>query len=391
MHWIYAFSQSPYDWQRNVITLLQPRDACRFTACCANLSDKKKYITELHRIEIPLWCAICENVLCHPYRLSDCGHVVCGRCIYDKLGLPSMSIGVWRCQHPVTGWKRSCNITVRKRPQKLGADYCSQEDLDAAAAAAMPLAKMREHWKAWHNNIVLVGTEDDFGVSVFDNYGFPGDFDDLPHANYRNLAKVLPAFLKYSLIIYPAKQNFNGVRVGTRVHVGTLDEFDRQDATRSITDLVLLEGIGMDDVLLVTDFYNNNGNPLRGIVEFVVTGWEGLVTSFEKVSVAFFRELAAFLPAQKTYKLAICKEGKKCRGGIMEESNEFDSENATDVVIEVVMLQENLGIDDVLLVTEMQGLSDETSNLNDSGVEVVVVGWGVLVPRNKTIKCESGS
>ena len=75
----------------------------------------------------------------------------------------------------------------------------------------------------------------------------------------------------------------------------------------------------------------------------------------------------------------------------MEESNEFDGENATDVVIEVVMLQENLDIDDVLLVTEMQGLSDETSNLNNSGVEVVVVGWGVLVPRNKTIKCESGS
>ena len=282
MTWIYAFSQSLYDWQRRLLALLQPRDACRFTACCPSISKQKTYIAELHRAENPHWCAICGNVLCHPYRLPDCGHVACGKCIYDKTyRIPSdTEFHGWRCQHPADDWKQSCDTAVRKRPEKLGAGYCSQEAHDAAAAAAMPTAEMREQWKAWHDGRVHPGLKGHFGGdwSVFESRGFPADFDEDPHANYRDLAGILPGHTTYTLTICPAAHNFSPFPAGAE------REFDREDATRVVTDVVLEEGVCVDDVLLVTEargWLDDNGYENQNVIEYVVQGWEELLALSE--------------------------------------------------------------------------------------------------------------
>ena len=117
-----AFATAPFDWQRRIVALLQPRDLCRFSAGCKRHYEQKGCFAELHKKEHPHRCAICENVLCHPHRLPDCGHVACGRCIYGK-AFPSRFIAYngWRCQHPSDDWKTCCGVTVRTRPEKLGA------------------------------------------------------------------------------------------------------------------------------------------------------------------------------------------------------------------------------------------------------------------------------
>ena len=133
MDWIsvtQAFATTPFCWQRRIVALLQPLDACRFAACCRGLFRQKGYIAEVHKAEHPHRCDICGNVPCHPHRLPDCGHVACGRCIYSNTFPHRFSeFHGWRCQHPSDDWKKSCGMAVRRRPEKLGAGHRSHEDL----------------------------------------------------------------------------------------------------------------------------------------------------------------------------------------------------------------------------------------------------------------------
>ena len=274
-----AFSTAPFSWQRRIVALLQPRDACRFTVCCADLSEQKEDIAELHTAEHPHRCDICGNVLCHPHRLPDCGHVACGRCIHGKV-FPHRFTDFhgWRCQHPSGDWKKSCGVAVRRRPEKLGAEYCSQEDLDAVVDAAMPSAEQREQWRAWHNSPVHAGTHGRFGGAwnVFDGAGFPGDFDETPSADYRDLPQILPAGNEYTLTICPAAVNFSGFPPDN------VREFRRGDATESVARVVLEEGVCADDILLVTEargWFNEYGHENQDVVEYVVKGWEELLSN----------------------------------------------------------------------------------------------------------------
>ena len=276
-----AFATAPFDWQRRIVALLQPRDLCRFSAGCKRHYEQKGCFAELHKKEHPHRCAICENVLCHPHRLPDCGHVACGRCIYGK-AFPSRFIAYhgWRCQHPSDDWKTCCGVTVRTRPEKLGAEHCTQAGLDAAAHAAMPTAGQREEWRAWHNSRVHPGTHGHFGGdwNVFDGAGFPGDFDGNPSANYRELPQILPEGNEYTLTICPAAENFSGFPPGT------VQKFTRADAAKAVAQVVLNESVRGDDIILVTEergWLDEYGNENEGVVEYVVRGWEELLRNDE--------------------------------------------------------------------------------------------------------------
>ena len=272
-----AFATAPFDWQRRIVALLQPRDLCRFSAGCKRLSEQKGCFAELHKKEHPHRCAICENVLCHPHRLPDCGHVVCGRCIYGK-AFPSRFTDYrgWRCKHPSDDWKRCCGVTMRTRPEKIGAEYCPHEDLDAAAHAAMPTAGQREEWRAWRNNRARDGAHGHFGGvwNVFDGAGFQSDFGEPPSANYRDLPQILPEDNEYELTICPAAMNFSGFPPDT------VRAFRRRDATEAVEQLVLNEGVCVDDIILVTEgrgWLDEYGNENEDVVEYVVKGWEELL------------------------------------------------------------------------------------------------------------------
>ena len=157
-------------------------------------------------------------------------------------------------------------MTLRTRPEKLGAEYCPQAGLDAAAHAAMPTAGQREEWRAWHNSRVHPGTHGHFGGdwNVFAGAGFPGDFDRARFANYRDLPQILPEDNEYKLTICPAAINFSGFPTDT-VRV-----FRRRDATEVVEQLVLNEGVCVDDVVLVTErrgWLDEYGNENEDVVE----------------------------------------------------------------------------------------------------------------------------
>ena len=50
-------------------------------------------------------CRICDSVSCYPYRLVDCGHIVCGRCLWMN-----------RC---VTVTPCPCGCAISSRPKRL--------------------------------------------------------------------------------------------------------------------------------------------------------------------------------------------------------------------------------------------------------------------------------
>ena len=144
----------------------------------------------------------------------------------------------------------------------------------------MPTAGQREEWRAWHNSRVHPGTHGHFGGdwNVFAGAGFPGDFDRAPFANYRDLPQILPEDNEYELTICPAAMNFSGFPPDTaRV-------FRRRDATEVVEQLVLNEGVCVDDVILVTErrgWLDEYGNENEDVVEYVVRGWEELLPDGE--------------------------------------------------------------------------------------------------------------
>ena len=254
-----------WQWQRDAMALLQPRDVCRFAASCKDFYEQKAYIAELYKVERPFQCNLCGDVVRHPYRLCDCGHVACGKCIYTTTYPVGRRFRTWRCLQPSDDWKRSCGTPVRRRPERLGLEYATQEVLDAAAAAAMPTAEQRQTWEAWHSSPVHEGTRGRFGGNwnVFEYpVIFPGDFDDRRSIDYRDLAQVFPPSPSavYKLTVCSASCNFTEFPTDA----GGLQ---RETATAIVTGVVRTGDVDPEDVLTIR----------RGRVEYVVSGWSHLL------------------------------------------------------------------------------------------------------------------
>ena len=99
-----------------------------------------------------------------------------------------------------------------------------------------------------------------------------------PFANYRELPQILPEDNEYELTICPAAMNFSGFPPDTA------RAFRRRDATEVVEQLVLNEGVCVDDVILVTErrgWLGEFGNENEDVVEYVVRGWEELLRNGE--------------------------------------------------------------------------------------------------------------
>ena len=262
-----------WQWQRDVMALLQPRDVCRFAASYKDISKQKAYIAELYKLERPFQCNLCGDVVRHPYRLCDCGHVACGMCIYGKT-FPHgpRSFQRWRCLQPSDDWKRSCGSLVRRRPERLGAEYATQEALDAAAAAAMPTVEQRQCWEAWHSGPTHLGRFGD--RDVFFGSGHPSDFDDMRSVDYRDLAQVFPPSPSavYRLIVCSASSNFSGFPTDA----GGLQ---RETATAIVTRVVRSGDVKPDDVLIIEpeSAEEEEEEEEEEQVAYVVSGWSPML------------------------------------------------------------------------------------------------------------------
>ena len=274
------FAAPPFSWQwqREVMARLQPRDACRFAATCKDIFQQKADIAALYRADHPFQCAICGCVVRYPHRLRDCGHIACGMCIYDQTyPRDDGAFQQWCCSQPSGDWRRSCGVPVRNRPEKLGEEYATQEVLDAAAASEFPIADQRRIWNMWHRR-PCKGVGEGFGgdSDVFRHFLFPGDFDDKPSVDYRDLAHMLPVLptgAEWKLFVYYASWRFSGPDI--------ISGLRREDATAHITRVAtrheaydMVQEIGPDDVLRVKEWREDSQS--FGF-ECVLNGWQHLI------------------------------------------------------------------------------------------------------------------
>ena len=161
-------------------------------------------------------------------------------------------------------------MAARRRPEKLEAGQCSHAKLDAALSDAVPTTELRQQWRAWHNSRVHDGQHGHFGGdwNVFNGAGFPGDFDDTPSADYRDLPQILPTGNEYTLTICPAAANFSGFLPDT------VREFRREEATTIVTLVVIGDGVCVDDVLLTgaRGRFDDGANENLDVKEYIVKG-----------------------------------------------------------------------------------------------------------------------
>ena len=76
------------------------------------------------------------------------------------------------------------------------------------------------------------------------------------------------------MTICPAAINFSGFPPDA------VREFRREEATTIVAQVVLEEGVCVDDVLLVTEargWFDEYGNENQDVLEYLVKGWEELL------------------------------------------------------------------------------------------------------------------
>ena len=104
----------------------------------------------------------------------------------------------------------------------------------------------------------------------------------------------------------------------------------------------------------------------------------GYPCGFDDTPSADYRDLPQILPTGNEYTLTICPAASNFSGFPPDTVREFRREEATTIVTQVV-LEDDVCVDDVLLVTEARGWFDEDGNENQDVKEYVVKGWEELL------------